>query len=485
MLSAQLALFFILNSLLTAPQQIWHNISIVWRGLPRQKKGQSSHAAKDMGIIRRFFCLDVADGDVSRLSRAARVAIVLTAPWVLIPWGVVFFLLVNRFDRLVGSAFPPTEVSHRPEALLFLQGGTDWGGAEEFALSAIALPLFGLLAALHLSLRMRTLPAAMSFRHRLGISWRIVSTYWGFFMIAALIVWIPPYYGATCSCEYDVRVLFLMAATVFLATHFLVVWLAGIRLPDWLKTLLAPSFLALWLVLGSDGQTPRAGQMLVSDEEPLPATRGLRHGAMLAWRRLCLLPFGLRERRADPEMASLWYWTDGSREFGEARSSSRSAHALRLAEALPWLDGPAFIVPVATDDTQPCRFPHYTRPDFRRFCGYMLKAEGRLLPLYFGRMDVPCYGWRDIHLEDGQPYWTFSLTRDMATARLMRFSPVCWWEDPVLEPDLGAPAILSPQKEPVPTQLCFSRDVPYASLTNWILRLDENGYRPLHIWSHK
>ena len=112
----------------------------------------------------------------------------------------------------------------------------------------------------------------------------------------------------------------------------------------------------------------------------------------------------------------------------------------------------------------------------------MLKTEGRLQPLYFGRMDVPRFRSRDIHLKEGQPYWTFSLTKDGATVRLMRFSPVCWWDDPVDEPDIGAPALLHPQKEPVPTQLCFSRDVPYASLTNWILRLNENGYRPLHIW---
>jgi hypothetical protein len=444
-------------------------------------KTTSTLQKSPMGIVRRFFCLDVADGEVSRLSRAARVAHVLTAPWALIPWGVVFFWFASWLDCLVRFAFPPTEVSRRPEALLFLQGGTDWGGAEEFVLSAIALPLFGLLAAIHLSLRMRTLPTAMSFRQRLDISWRIISTYWGFFVMAALIVLLPPYQTPACSCEYDVRVLFITATVVFLATHFLIVWLAGTSLPNWLKTLLAPSFLALWLVMGSDGQTPRAGQMLAADEEPLPATRGLRHGTMLAWRRLCLLTIGRRERRADPETASLWYWTDGSREFGKERATSRSARALRR-ESLPWLDGPAFVVPVATDDTRPCRFPYYTRPDFRQFCGYMLKTEGRLLPLYFGRMDVPRFRSRDICLKEGQPYWTFSLTTDGATARLMPFSPVCWWEDPVDEPDIGAPAILHPQTEPVPTQLCFSRDVPYASLTNWILRLNENGYRPLHIW---
>ena len=438
-----------------------------------------------MNRLRRFLCIGPPEGDTSRLSRPARVALVLTAPWALIPWSLAFFALSVWLDRQAGFAFPPTEVSRRPETLLFLQGGTDWGGAELFAFSAIALPLFGLLAAMYLSLCLRTLPAATSFQHRLGLSWRIVSTYCGFFLMIALIVWLPPYYGAKCSCENDLPVLFLTAAVVFIATHFLIVWLAGTRLPGWTKTLLAPLFLALWLALGSDGQTPRAGQMLASDEEPFPATRGFRHGAMLAWRRLCLLPFGVRETRPDAEKASLWYWTTGFREFGDGRESSRSARQLAFSEPLPWVKGPVFAVPIVTDDALPCIFPYYTRPDFRLLCGYMLKVDGQWRPLYFGRMDVPEYGSRDIHLKEGQPYWTISLTREEATARLNRFTPVCWWRDPATETDLGAPANLTPQREPVPTQLCFSRDVPYAVLTNWIVRLEDNGYRPLHIWKRQ
>ena len=50
---------------------------------------------------------------------------------------------------------------------------------------------------------------------------------------------------------------------------------------------LAPLFVVLWLVLGSDGNTARAGQIVYAGQDPQPIVRGVRHGVMLAWHRLC------------------------------------------------------------------------------------------------------------------------------------------------------------------------------------------------------
>ncbi len=456
-----------------------------------------------MTPLRRFLCIDPPGGDTSRLSWPARVALVLTAPWTLIPWAFASFLLVNWIDgRLCGTVLPPAEVTHRPESFLFLQGGCDWGGAIEFVLLAIFLVFFGLLAACHLSLRLRALREPLPFWPRLRLAFRILRPFFVLFLVVLLLfftehmphillvregcapvrVALFKFHGIT---ELDVPVLLMTAVAVYLASFFFIAWMDGTRLPGWAKTLLAPLFLALWLALGSDGQTPRAGQMLQDWEAPFPATRGFRHGTMLAWRRLCLLPLGVRETRPDPEKASLWYWTTGFREFGDERETSRSARQLAFSEPLPWVKGTVFAVPIATDDALPCIFPYCFRPDFRLLCGYMLKVDGQWRPLHFGRMDVPEYGSRDIHLKEGQPYWTISLTREGATARLNRFTPVCWWHDPTTETDLGAPPNLTPQQEPVPTQLCFSEDVPYAVFTNWIVRLEDNGYRPLHIWQRQ
>ena len=58
-----------------------------------------------MTPLRRFLCIDPPGGDTSRLSWPARVALVLTAPWTLIPWAFASFLLVNWIDgRLCGTA---------------------------------------------------------------------------------------------------------------------------------------------------------------------------------------------------------------------------------------------------------------------------------------------------------------------------------------------------------------------------------------------
>ncbi len=88
-----------------------------------------------MNRLRRFRCIDPPEGDTSRLSRPARVALVLTAPWTLIPWAITTFSLIDWISNLCGTVLPPVEVTHRPESLLFLQGSCDWGGAVEFVLA--------------------------------------------------------------------------------------------------------------------------------------------------------------------------------------------------------------------------------------------------------------------------------------------------------------------------------------------------------------
>ena len=80
--------------------------------------------------------------------------------------------------------------------------------------------------------------------------------------------------------------------------------------------------------------------MIQSGWEPLPAVRGARHAAMLAWRRAVLAPFGHRVRRM-PEDSPLWFWTDGFVYFQTAPRPSRTARALRAVEPPPWAAGKA------------------------------------------------------------------------------------------------------------------------------------------------
>jgi hypothetical protein len=74
---------------------------------------------------------------------------------------------------------------------------------------------------------------------------------------------------------------------LYVASFFVVTWLSPRRLPLAAKVLISPVMLYIWLVIGSDGNTPKAGQMLFAYEKPTRTARGIRHGIMLKWYRVC------------------------------------------------------------------------------------------------------------------------------------------------------------------------------------------------------
>lgn len=58
------------------------------------------------------------------------------------------------------------------------------------------------------------------------------------------------------------------------------------------KCILAPLFIVLWLIIGSDGNTARAGQLVSSAKNPHYIVRGKRHAIMMSWHRICDSLFG-------------------------------------------------------------------------------------------------------------------------------------------------------------------------------------------------
>lgn len=201
----------------------------------------------------------------------------LLGPWMIIPQAFVVAGLVG------GMLYDPPEIHRHLERHIFLQGNTDWGGGCLFAGAVALYVAFGFTAAWYLTLKIQesATPAPCG-RNLLKAIWFLK------FHLLAFVV------GSTADFGYDALVtpndfrnMFLLAALIYTLSILLIVGLHTTRLPLGPRLLLAPLFTVLWLIVGSDGNTARAGQLVQSGQDPQPITRGTRHAIMLSWHRLC------------------------------------------------------------------------------------------------------------------------------------------------------------------------------------------------------
>jgi len=438
-------------------------------------------------FLRSLLFLAGRESDLAKLSRGERVLLVLTGPWMIVPW-----LFVLYFLTLPLVAALPAETTGLPERMLFFQGSDDWGGSMMFALTASALAFFAVTIPLHLSLRLRTFVRPAGFARRLGRA-----------LLAALPFAVPflwllvndliwrckeghSEWHVPVAGDLDLLAILLVAATVCAAGLVWVAALDGSRLPPRARTWLAPLFALVWFVLASDGQTPRAGQMIQAGWEPLPAVRGARHAAMLAWRRAVLAPLGHRVRRM-PEDSPLWFWTDGFVYFQTSPRPSRTARALRSVEPPPWAAGkPAWGLPVAADDATPVRdlFPYSYYG--RHFGGYFLRTPEGPVPLVGGRIEPFDGSYRDIHLPEGAPYLAARVAADGTLRAERRIVDFDAWRrgrrpDREVAPPPETPYEPSTADAALPVQLFADPDATFASLTNAVLRLRAAGFENLFV----
>ena len=205
------------------------------------------------------------------------VARVLTGPLLIIPLGLVVAIAVGFF------IYVPPEIHGHLERHLFLQGSTDWGGGCLFAGTTTLYVVFGFTAAWYLALSLRDLPTSLSFGRAFLKSLWILKFHLLFFVTAGTSFW---NYDAFVTPN-DFRNIFLFVALIYALSILWIVALRRVRLPLPARLALAPLFVVLWLVLGSDGNTARAGQLVHAGQDPQPIVRGVRHGIMLAWHHLC------------------------------------------------------------------------------------------------------------------------------------------------------------------------------------------------------
>ena len=201
----------------------------------------------------------------------------LLGPWMIIPTGVAFTWL-----SLLVYGDPP-EIHRHLERALFLQGSTDWGGGCLFAATIGLYVTFGFTAAWYLVLKLNSGLPPVSFGRTL-----MKSLWFLKFHIIAFII------GGTANWGYDAYVtpndfrnMFMLAALIYALTVLLIVTLYSMRLSTPIRLILAPIFTVFWLIVGSDGNTSRAGQLVFCGQDPQPIIRGTRHALMLSWHHLC------------------------------------------------------------------------------------------------------------------------------------------------------------------------------------------------------
>lgn len=219
-------------------------------------------------------------------TRLNRAAIAVIGPAGILPIGIAVAVLVGFF------IYVPPEVSLKPEAMLFLQGSTDLGGGCLFAGTMVLYVVFGVLAAAYLTLKLDE-QRARGFLHDLSRSVWLLKWHAVAFVLGGLAN--VSYDGLVL--ENDFRNMFILAAVVYILSVVLITWLRQTKLGLSGRLLLAPLWVFAWLIVGADGTTPRAGQVVNSGEDPVIAPRGIRHGIMLNWHEVCDTVLGdIRDR---------------------------------------------------------------------------------------------------------------------------------------------------------------------------------------------
>ncbi len=201
----------------------------------------------------------------------------LLGPAMLLPMSFIVAGLIG------GVLYTPPEMTGKLEHMLFFQGSTDLGGGCLFAGTMALYIYFGFTAALYLALRLSEAPQGPTFGADVRRALWLLKLH-----IAAFLI------GGLGDIGYDSRVtpndfrdMFLFVSALYSGSIFLIVGLNRTTKKLATRLVLAPTLIILWLIVGADGNTSRAGQLVQSGQDPQPIVRGIRHGLMLAWHHGC------------------------------------------------------------------------------------------------------------------------------------------------------------------------------------------------------
>lgn len=214
------------------------------------------------------------EGLAMNRERLRRILLLIAGPVFIFPIGIVTCFLFGSYEG--------DEIGHLQKIPLFLQGSTDMGGSDLFAATMASYIVFGFLGSVYLTLALARFPSMGMLKDVVRSVWILKYHIALFFIFGQINIAYDSHIRPN-----DFRNMFLLASLLFGASILWVAFLHCRPLRLRLRLTLAPVFIVLWLILGGDGTTAKAGQVLNAGENPVNRPRSIRHGIMLGWHKVC------------------------------------------------------------------------------------------------------------------------------------------------------------------------------------------------------
>jgi hypothetical protein len=168
------------------------------------------------------------------------------------------------------------------ERFLFFQGSIDMGGACLFAGWIMLYVVFGFTAGWYLVLKLSQIPYQSFSQSLIKYLW-ILTYHIAAFLCGGIMLF--PGDGDTASNDF--RNMFLFVCVLYGFSIAFICLLHKSQMKMRLKLFLSPLFISIWLFIGSDSNTKRAGQFVSPEKNHVYQIRGKRHQVMVAWHKFC------------------------------------------------------------------------------------------------------------------------------------------------------------------------------------------------------
>ena len=196
-------------------------------------------------------------------------------PWMLLPqamFGTVFIL----------SVYPRPMETGIFDKFLFFQGSIDMGCELIFVATIALYILLGFTASWYTVLKLEELDVKTSLFKMFRYSFFVLK-----YHILVFILW-----NINNSCDArvvpnDFRNMFLLVFLLYFLSIVLIVIMHKLNVPRIIRLIFAPTFIVLWLIIGSDGNTARAKQVPIWKDNPHYVVTSKKHAVMIAWHNLC------------------------------------------------------------------------------------------------------------------------------------------------------------------------------------------------------
>jgi hypothetical protein len=211
-----------------------------------------------------------------KLPSLSKVLEFIFGPWMILPQSFIVAIIFGGFIY----EWPESTMNY--EKYIFFQGSIDMGGACIFAGVILVYIFFGFTASWYLTMKLNQI-TYQSYLHTVLHSLSVLKYHFVFFIIGSLVN-IPDdaYAGSN-----DFRNMFLFVFFIYLLSILFICFLKKYKIKFSTKIILAPTLVIVWLFIGSDGNTERAGQFVSSDKNYVYKIRGKRHSIMVSWHKLC------------------------------------------------------------------------------------------------------------------------------------------------------------------------------------------------------